>query len=158
MAQPEIGHLVPDFTLPGVVLADGTADRRDFTLSQHRGRPVVLAFYPGDETPMCTRQMCSYSNELAQFNELGAVVWGISPQGVDSHERFARNQGLTFPLLADESKTAVKAYGISLPGLGLRRSVFIVDAEGRLAWKHVALLGLGFESVGTLTGVLRGLA
>ncbi|MCX6461384.1 MAG: peroxiredoxin [Actinobacteria bacterium] len=150
MAGPAIGQQAPDFTLPGLVLRDGTAERSDFTLSQHRGAPIVLAFYPGDETPVCTKQMCAYSNELEQFNALGAQVWGISPQDLDSHERFARKESLTFPLLADVGRGVVNAYGIGVPGLGLRRSTFLVDADGVLRWKNVSFLGLKFDSVDTL--------
>ncbi|MGF7235776.1 MAG: peroxiredoxin [Frankia sp.] len=166
-STPSVGQPAPEFTLPGVVLADPAAGdpaagdpaatRADFALSAERGRPVVLAFYPGDETAVCTKQLCAYSSGLARFNALGAVVWGISPQGVDSHEKFARKEGLTFPLLADTDRAVVRAYGIALPGLGLRRSVFIVDGQGILRWKHVGLLGLTYSDVDTITGQLAAL-
>src|SRR6266581_3504538 len=81
-----IGATAPDFTLPGVLVTGGTAERGDYTLSAQRGKPVVLAFYPGDNTPVCTRQLCSYTSGLDAFTGLGAAVWGISPQDVDSHE------------------------------------------------------------------------
>ena len=158
MAGPAIGQLAPNFTLPGVVLSDGTATRSDFTLSEHRGAPIVLAFYPGDETPVCTKQMCAYSSELAQFSALGAQVWGISPQDLDSHERFARKESLTFPLLADVGRGVVNAYGIGIPGLGLRRSTFLIDADGTLRWKNVSFLGLKFDSVDTLAREINSLA
>jgi len=157
MAQPAIGQPAPDFTLPGMVLRDGEVQLADYTLSAHRGSPIVLAFYPGDETPVCTKQMCAYSSELAQFEGLGAQVWGISPQGIDSHEKFARKEGLTFPLLADTDRAVVAAYGIGMPGLGLRRSTFVVDAEDILRWKNVSLLGMKFDSVDTLAKELRAL-
>lgn len=151
MAGPPIGQAAPDFTLPGLLLqADGTAVRSEYTLSAARGRPIVLAFYPGDETPVCTKQMCAYSSQLEQFNRLGAEVWGVSPQDLDSHERFARKEGLHFPLLADTAKSVVKAYGISAPGLGLRRSTFVIDSDSVLRWKNVSILGLTFDSVDTL--------
>jgi thioredoxin-dependent peroxiredoxin len=155
---PEIGAPAPDFTLPGVVLAGAEVERRDFTLSAHRGKPIVLAFYPGDDTPVCTKQMCSYSNELEKFTGVGAEVWGISPQDVDSHEKFARKHGLQMPLLADPDKTVIRQYGIALKAMGLKRSVFLVDAEGVLRWKHVAMFGLMFQSVGTLTEQIGALA
>ncbi|WP_194898884.1 peroxiredoxin, partial [Catenulispora pinisilvae] len=148
---PEIGAPAPDFTLPGAVLAGAEVERRDFTLSAHRGKPIVLAFYPGDDTPVCTKQMCSYSNELEKFTGIGAEVWGISPQDVDSHEKFALKHGLQMPLLADPDKTVIRQYGIAMKGLGLKRSVFLIDAEGVLRWKHVATFGLMFQSVATLT-------
>src|ERR1700684_4174739 len=112
---PDIGQVPPDSPLPGVELAGGQATRGDYTLSQQRGKPVVLAFYPGDNTAVCTRQLCSYTSGLESFTSFDATVWAISPQGVDSHEAFARNQGLAFPLLADEGLTVARAYGITLP-------------------------------------------
>ena len=157
-STPEIGTPAPDFTLPGVVLdADGALTHEDFTLSQHRGKPVVLAFYPGDDTPVCTKQMCAYSNELDKFTGIGAEVWGLSPQGIESHEKFAQRHGLHMPLLADPEKTVVRQYGISMPGLGLKRSIFLVDAEGVLRWKHVARIGLSYQPVDTLTAQIAAL-
>ncbi len=130
---PEIGQAAPDFTLPGLELKDGEAVRSDYTLSAKRGRPLVLAFYPGDNTTVCTRQFCSYTSGLEAFTGVGAIVWAISPQGLDSHERFARRYDLAFPLLADEGPEAsARQYGIALGGAMLRRSVFIVDAGGIL--------------------------
>ncbi|NUR62961.1 MAG: peroxiredoxin [Catenulispora sp.] len=150
-STPELGVSAPDFTLPAVVLSGGDVEQRQFTLSEHRGKPIVLAFYPGDDTPVCTKQLCAYSNELEKFTGIGAEVWGISPQGLDSHEKFARRHGLQLPLLADPDKTVIRDYGIALPGLGLKRSVFLVDSDGMLRWKHVARLGLTFQPVAALT-------
>lgn len=150
-STPDLGAPAPDFTLPAVVLSGTDVTQRSFTLSEHRGKPIVLAFYPGDDTLVCTKQMCAYSNELEKFTGVGAQVWGISPQGLDSHEKFARRHGLQMPLLADPDKSVIRDYGIALPGLGLKRSVFLVDGEGVLRWKHVARLGLTFQPVQTLT-------
>jgi peroxiredoxin Q/BCP len=157
-STPELGAPAPDFTLPAIVLSGSDVEHRDFTLSAHRGKPIVLAFYPGDDTPVCTKQMCAYSNELEKFTGVGAEVWGISPQGVESHEKFAQRHGLHMPLLADPEKTVIRDYGIALPGLGLKRSIFLVDAEGVLRWKHVARLGLSFQPVATLTEQISALA
>ena len=161
-ATPELGNPAPDFTLPGLVLtgdaSDASVERGEYTLSAHRGKPIVLAFYPGDETPVCTKQMCAYSSELDKFKDVGAEVWGLSPQDLDSHEHFARRFDLHFPLLADTDRTVIKQYGIAMPGLGLRRSIFLVDAEGVLRWKHVARLGLTFQPVETLTKQVAALA
>lgn len=154
---PSVGSPAPELSLPGVVVDGDTATRDTFTLSEQRGHPVVLAFYPGDNTAVCARQLCSYAAGLEQFNALGAVVWGISPQSVESHEGFARKQKLTFPLLADTTGTSIADYGIKLPGLGLRRSVFVVDAEGVLRWKHVGLVGVTYQTVETITKQLAGL-
>jgi len=151
---PETGQKAPDFTLPGVEMQGGTAVRSDYTLSAHRGTPLVLAFYPGDNTPVCTRQLCSYTSGLEAFTGVGAAVWAISPQGLDSHEKFARRYELAFPLLADESLSVVRQYGIALGGMGLRRSVFVIDADGVVRWKHVTLVGLTFPSAQTISARL----
>ena len=155
--SPEIGRTAPDFTLPSVHLVDGEIVRGERTLSKEQGHPIVLAFYPGDDTAVCTKQLCSYSSGLEAFTDLGATVWGISTQDLDSHESFARKHGLRMPLLADTEREAVAAYGIGLGGL-VRRSVFVIDAEGVLRWKHVAALGLTFRDVATLTEQLAALS
>ena len=154
--SPQIGQPAPDFTLPSLHLDGGEVVRGDRTLSAERGHPVVLAFYPGDDTAVCTKQLCSYSSGLEAFTDLGATVWGISTQDLDSHESFARKYDLRMPLLADTGREAVAAYGIGLGGL-VRRSVFIVDAEGVLRWKHVAAVGLTFRDIPTLTAQLAAL-
>ncbi len=155
---PQLGTKVPDFTLSGGVLDGERFERREFSLSQAAGHPLVLAFYPGDDTSVCTKQLCSYSSGLERFTELDARVWGISPQDVDSHEAFARKHDLRMPLLADPDRALVRAFGISMPGLGLRRAVFLIGPDGTLRWKHVALLGATFQSVDTLAERLAVLA
>ena len=150
---PEIGTAAPDFVLDGTS-PDG---RAQYVLSDLRGRPVVLAFYPGDETPVCTRQLCSYQDDLGRFDEFDALVLGISPQNLDSHERFAAKRGLTFPLLADTDKAVARLYGVNGP-FGVRRAVFVIDADGVVRWKHVSALGLTYQDVDTITGVLKDLA
>ena len=150
---PDLDSPAPDLDLPA--WADGGEQR--LRLSEQRGAPVVLAFYPGDETPVCTRQLCSYQDDLQVLEGLGAQVWGISSQDVASHQRFAERRGLTFPLLADTDKTAQRAYGVVGP-LGMtKRSVFVVDREGVLRWSHVSTVGLRYQDVDTLAGVLTGL-
>lgn len=153
MPSPEIGAEAPDFVL------DGTSPegRQSYVLSDLRGRPVVLAFYPGDETPTCTRQLCSYQDDMGRFEEFDALVLGISPQNLDSHERFAARRGLTFPLLADPDKTVARLYGVT-GALGIKRAVFVLDAEGVVRWKHIAALGLSYQDADTIAGVLRDLA
>ncbi|WP_172387065.1 peroxiredoxin [Streptomyces sp. MNP-20] len=140
----------PDFTLPGGRLVNGHFERQTYSLSAHRGRPLVLAFYPGDDTPVCTRQMCSYTNHLEQFTTLDAEVWGISPQDVDSHENFARSKKITLPLLADTDRAVARSFGVTAPLIGVRRSVCVIDAAGRLSWQHTALLGATFQPVAAL--------
>jgi thioredoxin-dependent peroxiredoxin len=150
MPSPRPGSHAPDVDLPG--WHEGA--QRRFRLSQQLGAPVVLAFYPGDDTPVCTRQLCSYSDGLDELTATGAQVWGISPQDVDSHRRFADKRGLRLPLLADTDRTAARAYGVT--GLmGVRRSVFVVDADGRIAWSHVAAVGLTYRDTDELLAVLQ---
>ncbi|MFI9782919.1 peroxiredoxin [Kitasatospora sp. NPDC051984] len=155
---PEPGTPAPDFTLAGVQLDQDTAHRREYRLADAKGTPLVLVFYPGDDTLVCTRQLCSYNSELDQFTGLGAAVWCISGQDLDSHERFARKRGLRLPLLADTGERVAKLYGITAPGIGVRRSVFVLDAEGVVRWRHVALAGLTFQRPGTLIEQLAALA
>ncbi|GGT26207.1 peroxiredoxin [Streptomyces atratus] len=156
-SSPQLGSTVQDFTLPGGALTGETFERRDYTLSAARGRAVVLAFYPGDNTAVCTKQLCSYSSGMETFGELDAEVWGISPQGVDSHESFARAHGLRMPLLADTGREIARAYGVAAPGIGVRRAVFLIGPDGVLRWKHVAVLGATFQSLDTLTEHLSGI-
>ena len=120
------GDAAPDFTLSG--MQDG--ERKDYSLAEFRGKPVVLVFYPGDNTPVCTRQLNTYTADVDEFAALGAQLLGISPQSVDSHCGFADKQGgFAFPLLADEDKAVGKAYGILGPVGFYRRSVFVIDAQ-----------------------------
>lgn len=156
-SSPQLGSTVPDFTLPGGALDGDAFERRDYTLSAARGRAVVLAFYPGDNTAVCTKQLCSYSSGMETFEGLDARVWGISPQDVDSHESFARAHSLRMPLLADTGRELARTFGVAAPGIGVRRAVFLIDAEGVLRWKHVALLGATFQSLDTLAGHLSGI-
>src|ERR1700712_5155080 len=110
----EVGDVAPDFVLPGMRLVDGRVEHSEYRLSEHRGAPIVLAFYPLDGSKVCTEQLCSYQDQFAGFDALGAQIWGISLQGVESHEEFARNEGLTFPLLGDRRDGVAAAYGTML--------------------------------------------
>ena len=137
------GDAAPDFTLPG------TGDR-SYSLSEYRGQPVVLVFYPGDNTPVCTKQLTSYTENIGQFAEVGAQVLAVSPQSVESHEGFAAKHGFTFPLLADTDKKVAALYG-TLGPLGFpRRSVFVVDGEGVIRYVHRAIAGLTYRSTDEL--------
>ena len=142
----------PDFTLPAWTTDGATT----LTLSEQT-TPVVLAFYPADNTPGCTRQLCSYQDDLATLDELGATLWGISSQDLDSHERFASRRGLTFPLLTDADKRVHELYGAKgLMGL-TKRTVVIVDAEKTVRFFHTSQLGLTHQSTETIARVLRDL-
>lgn len=137
-----VGDVAPDFTLPGV---DG-GRIGSWSLSELRGQPVVLVFYPGDGTPVCTRQLVTYTDEIEAFADVGAQVLALSPQSVASHEAFAAaNGGFAFPLLADEDKAVGHAYGIVGPLGFYRRSVFVVAPDGTVAWIHRAVAGLSFQ-------------
>ncbi|WP_308346591.1 peroxiredoxin [Streptomyces sp. ISL-66] len=153
---PAVGDVVGDFSLPGGQLTNDAFVRGEYSLGAQRGNPVVLAFYPGDNTPVCTAQLCSYSDGLEALGACGAQVWGISPQGVDSHESFASARGLRMPLLADTDRAVARAFGITAPLIGLRRAVFIVAPDGTLHWKHVAAVGMRFPSAELITEQLVG--
>ncbi|CAN5182541.1 thioredoxin-dependent thiol peroxidase [soil metagenome] len=145
MGALEVGDIAPDFVLAGMQIVDGQVEHREFRLSERHGAPVVLAFYPLDSSKVCTEQLCSYQDEFGGFDALGAQVWGISLQGLESHEEFARQQGLTFPLLADHRDGVAASYGTMLGPNAIRRSVFIIDGDGIVRWKHVALVGFTFR-------------
>src|SRR6202163_3159700 len=119
---PSVGEAAPDFELPGT---DGT-----FRLSEHRGERVVLLFYPGDETPVCTKQFCSYRDRADDFAALDATVVGISSQALVSHEQFAAKHGLNVPLLADVDGDVARAYSASSSRLGTKRAVVVIDEQG----------------------------
>lgn len=140
----EVGSRAPDFKLMGT----GGAS---YSLSQYLGKTVVLVFYPGDNTPVCTKQLCSYNNELEQFANLDAQVVAISSQDVASHEAFSKKHGFKFPLLADTDKQVSSDYGVlGLFGLS-RRSIFVIDAKGIVRYVHRAVTGVTFRRVGELT-------
>lgn len=143
-----MGDVAPEFALAGT-------GGREYSLSEFRGQPVVLVFYPGDDTPVCTKQLNSYNDDLGQFSDLNAQVIGISAQDVDSHESFSGKHGFDFPLLADTDKRVAGLYG-TLGPLGFpRRSVFILDADGVVRYAHRAIAGLTFRPVGELIGELE---
>lgn len=148
--SPAVGDLAPDFTLPGT--APGAEDR-DYTLSAERGHPVVLAFYPGDETPVCTRQLCSYQDDLSLLKGLNATLFGISSQSIESHKKFQAHRGLTFPLLADTANEVFTAYGLGR--ITNRRAIFVIDADGRVAYAHVHKLGITYQKADQIADVLR---
>jgi thioredoxin-dependent peroxiredoxin len=131
MSGPQPGDPAPDFTLPGVE----KGVRRDFTLSDYRGRKVALAFYPGDATPGCSIQLKSYRDDFDEFEAAGAVVLAVSPQDVDSKERWCEREHFEFPLLADTEKTVIKQYGAASPVIGVKRTVLLIDEAGVVRWR-----------------------
>ena len=152
MAGPRTGDPAPGFTLPGV--QDG--EQREYSLSEYQGRPVVLVFYPGDNTAVCTKQLNAYSDDIGEFASADAQVLALSPQSIESHVGFAEKQhGFAFPLLADTEKTVAEAYGILGPLRFYRRSVFVIDASGKVAYAHRAPVGLTFKPTSELLTALE---
>ena len=139
----EEGETAPDFTLKD-------DQGRDVRLSDFRGKPVVLYFYPADDTPGCTKEACSFRDRRSDLQDRGAVVLGVSPDDVDSHGRFRDKYSLNFPLLADEGHQVADLYGawgeknfMGRKSMGIRRSTFLIDREGKVArtWKSVQVDG-----------------
>jgi peroxiredoxin Q/BCP len=131
-----IGSTAPDFSLP-----DG--DGRDWRLQDQRGKVVVLLFYPGDETPICTKQMCSVRDRWEDYSATGAEVVGISTDSVESHQKFAAHHELPLRLLSDGDQRVANLYGAKslIPGK-VARSVFVIDAGGVVRYRDVRPLGL----------------
>ncbi|MFL5901264.1 MAG: peroxiredoxin [Solirubrobacterales bacterium] len=165
MAKVDVGDAAPDFELPGT-------GGETFKLSDRRGRNVVLAFYPGDATRICTAQFCSYRDNSGRLDQLDAEVVGISPQSVDSHERWTQEEQLNVPLLADEDLAVSKSYGVTgwlgplarltelkdAPGgRYVMRAIFVVDGEGVVRYRHVSRTGSTYQSVDDLERALASL-
>ncbi|HEU4769884.1 MAG TPA: peroxiredoxin [Pyrinomonadaceae bacterium] len=131
-----INEPAPDFSLP-----DGNGEQ--WRLSDHRGKVVVLLFYPGDETPVCTKQMCSLRDRWEDYIATGAEVVGISSDSVESHRKFAEHHDLPLRLLSDSDGTAANLYGARswIPGR-VARSVFVIDAQGILRNSDIRRVGL----------------
>lgn len=153
-----VGDSAPSFSLSGV---DGaTGEELALELSDLRGDPVVLAFYPADDSPVCTAQLVDYTAQIGSFQDLSARVVAISPQSPESHRSFAQAQGgFAFPLLSDEDKAVARGFG----NLGLldlyRRSTFVLDSEGTVVWLHRSVgPGLRYSQVDKLIGVLAGIS
>ncbi|RMF89304.1 MAG: thioredoxin-dependent thiol peroxidase [Planctomycetota bacterium] len=139
----EVGKKAPDFSLP----AD-TGEK--IRLRNLRGKPVVLYFYPRDNTPGCTREACAFRDRSKELEKLGAVVLGVSTDSVESHQKFRDKYQLNFPLLADVDHKVAERYGawrekvrFGKKSMGIQRSTFIIDAEGvvRKMWKSVKVDG-----------------
>jgi peroxiredoxin Q/BCP len=126
----------PDFTLK-----DGNGDA--WRLSDQRGKVVVLLFYPGDETPVCTAQMCSVRDRWEDYLATGAEVVGISSDSIESHKKFSEHHSLPLRLLSDSERAVAKQYGaLSLIPGRVARSVFVIDANGILRYSDVRPIGL----------------
>lgn len=141
--MPEISQTAPDFTLP-------STDGSDVTLSALKGKPVVLFFYPRDNTPGCTKESIGFSQNREAFETAGALVFGISKDSMASHEKFVAKQDLTVPLLSDEHGSVCEDYGVwkekNMYGkkfLGIERTTVLIAADGTIAqiWPKVKVAG-----------------
>lgn len=130
----KINDPAPDFSLPDD--SGGT-----FTLSEQRGRKVLLVFYPGDNTPVCTKQLCDYRDGIEAFEGLGVEVVGISNDDSESHRSFREKHDLPFTLLTDADLEVARQYD-SKGVMGMKRSVFLVDEEGVIRYLHVESVAL----------------
>ncbi|WNC15897.1 thioredoxin-dependent thiol peroxidase [Brevibacillus brevis] len=137
------GQAAPDFTLQA-------SNDQTISLSSYRGKNVVLYFYPKDMTPGCTTEACDFRDYHPRFAELDTVVFGISPDEVKSHDKFAAKHELPFPLLADPDHQVAEAYGVwvlkKMYGreyMGIERSTFVIDKQGNIAkeWRKVKVKG-----------------
>ena len=128
--------IAPDFTLK-----DG--DGSEWTLSNHRGKTVVLLFYPGDDTPVCTKQLCSVRDNWSAYQATGAEVVGISMDSAESHDKFAQKYDLPLTLLSDDKSEVTAKYDVKswLPGRSAR-AVVVIDRSGRIAYRKVESLSL----------------
>ena len=149
-----VGDQAPPFSLPGT---DGTdAGHRTYTLEEFRGQPVVLVFYPGDNTPVCTRQLNAYTSDIEEFDGVRAQVLALSPQSVESHDGFSCKQGgFGFPLLADEDKAVGDAYGVLGPLGFYRRSAFVIGGDGIVRYAHRAVAGLTYRPTAELIAAVK---
>jgi thioredoxin-dependent peroxiredoxin len=142
-SQLKEGDRAPSFNLP----SDGGGQ---VSLDSLKGKRVILYFYPKDDTSGCTAQACEFRDALPRIEEAGAVVLGVSPDPVRSHDKFKSKYDLNFPLLSDEDHAVAEAYGVwvekSMYGrkyMGIERSTFLIDEEGRVAraWRNVKAKG-----------------
>jgi peroxiredoxin Q/BCP len=152
----EAGSVAPDFTLP----AD---DGSRVALRALRGSPVVLYFYPRDDTPGCTKEACGFRDQNAELTALGARILGVSSDDLESHRKFRDKFALNFPLLADTEHQVAEAYGawgekvrFGQKSFGIVRSTFLIDAEGvvRRVWKNVQVDGHDAEVIEALRQLL----
>lgn len=143
MSELQVGQPVPEFTLEA-------SGGQEISLSDYRGKKVVLYFYPKDSTPGCTQEACDFRDSAAAYEQKGAVVLGISPDPVKSHDKFAQKYELSFPLLSDPDHAVAEAFGVwqlkKMYGKeyeGIVRSTFLIDEEGLLikAWSKVKVKG-----------------
>jgi thioredoxin-dependent peroxiredoxin len=149
---PREGDQAPDFSLAGTPLLPGAGQ---YHLAAQRGKVVVLAFYPGDFTPVCSRQLASYEHERLRLLATGATLWAISTDTLEKHERMAKSYALSFPLLSDDDGKVAALYGVRTLMGTARRAIFILDATGVVRYRHEDPLSLTYQSVDDLLKTLR---
>jgi len=142
------GDAAPDFTLSGMPAGA-------YHLADQRGKVVVLAFYPGDFTPVCTRQLRHYEGQRQRLVSTGATLWAISTDDLELHERMAKSYALSFPLLSDPAGKVASLYGVRGLLGSARRSIFIVDPNGVIRYSKEELLSLSYRSVDDILNALH---
>jgi len=130
----KVNDTAPGFCLPG-------DSDEEYCLSDHAGQRVLLVFYPGDNTPVCTRQLCEYRDGIESFADLGVSVVGISSDDLESHRNFRRKHDLPFVLLSDLELIVAKLYGCN-GRFGMKRAVFLIDEEGIVRYAHIEALSV----------------
>ena len=147
-----IGKMAPDFKLPG-------SYGEEVTLKQFRGQPIILYFYPNDDTPGCTTEACEFKKDYHYFKRGNAIILGVSPNGLESHQKFIRKFELPFELLADEDHVVAEKYGLWVEKqmfgkkfMGVQRATYLLDKEGRFAkiWPKVSPEGHAAEVLAAL--------
>lgn len=148
----ELDKMAPDFVLPG-------SFGEPVSLKNFRGQPIVLYFYPNDDTPGCTTEACEFTAQYKYFKRERAIILGVSPNGIESHIKFIRKFDLPFELLADEELLVIKKYGLWVEKnnfgkvyMGVQRATFLINAEGRFAkiWPKVKAEGHAEEVLAAL--------
>lgn len=149
MSVLNIGDTAPNFTLK-----DGSGN--DWALSDHKGKTVVLMFYPGDDTPVCTKEMCSVRDHWSDYQATGAEVVGISTDSVESHDKFSTKYELPLRLLSDGDGKVRDLYGARslIPGR-TGRAEFVIDPHGRIAYQKVRPIGLFRPSDDEVLGAIK---
>jgi peroxiredoxin Q/BCP len=149
-SSPDVGDAAPDFTLPST--------QGEITLSKTLARgAVLLVFYPGDDTPVCTKQLCNYRDNLEVFRDLGVQVLAINPQSEASHRQFAEKYELPFPVVADADKRVCRAYG-ALNFLGMaKRALVLVGRDGRIKWRRTDF-PIFHQTAGDVKAAVAGMA
>ena len=143
-----VGDNAPEFVLEGSPF--GT-----YSLLGVRGKPIVLAFYPEDHSPVCSIQLRAYSEGMEEFSSLDATIWGISPQDPIVHEGFAARLGINFPLLSDIDKEVGRTYEILGPLGFYRRSIFVINRVGIITYCHRTTAGLTYKATATLIEAIK---